>query len=112
MFKNSFALCALWACAVGVTFGAEPSAAPDVIVAPDGSGKYRTVLEAVNAAPQLTSGDKPWVILIKPGTYRELIYIQREKRFITLRGEEAEKTVITFDLYANLKGPDGNIIGT
>ena len=89
-------------------------AAPDAIVAADGSGQYKTVQEAVNAAPQLTSRDRPWVIVIKPGTYRELVYVQREKRFITLRGgdEDVSKTVITYDLHANVTGLDGQKIGT
>jgi pectinesterase len=87
--------------------------APDAVVAADGSGQYRTVTEAVNACPQLTASDEPWVILIKPGTYRELVYVQREKRFVTLRGDaDASKTVITFDLHANLPGADGTKIGT
>ena len=86
--------------------------AADAIVAADGSGQYRTVQAAIDAAPQLTSGDKPWTILVKPGTYREVVYIQREKRFITLAGEDAEKTIITYDLRAGMIGLDGQKIGT
>lgn len=93
-----------------------PATAPagDAVVAADGSGQYKTVQEAVNAAPQLTSHDRPWVIVIKPGTYRELVYVQREKRFVTLRGgdDDASKTVITYDLHANVVGLDGQKIGT
>jgi pectinesterase len=98
----------LWAILASIALAADP----DAVVAQDGSGKYKTVLEAVNAAPQLSSSNKPWVILIKPGIYKELVYIQREKRFIKLIGEDSEKTAITFNLFAGMKGPDGNIIGT
>ena len=59
---------------------------PDVIVAADGTGQYRTVQEAISGAPQTTSTASQWVILVKPGTYRELIYVQREKRFVHLVG--------------------------
>src|SRR4051812_37536924 len=111
MNHRTFRWSALTLLLIGCHVFAE-EAPPDVIVAADGSGKYKNVLEAINAAPQLTSGDKPWVIGVKPGMYKEIVYIQREKRFITLRGEDAERTVITFDLYANMKGPDGLIIGT
>jgi pectinesterase len=38
--------------------------------------------------------------------------VQREKRFISLVGEKAEKTILTFDLFANLSGPDDKPIGT
>src|SRR5438309_8088392 len=90
----------------------DPTKTANVIVSPDGSGKYKTILEAVNAAPQLTSHDQPWVIYIKAGTYKELIYVQREKRFIKLVGEDAARTIITFNLFADMKGPDGLKIGT
>ena len=54
----------------------------------------------------------PVVIHIKPGVYRELIYIQREKRFFRLVGEDPGRTVLSFDLHANIPGPDGKPIGT
>lgn len=84
----------------------------DATVAADGSGNYTSVQEAINAAPQNTSAEQRWVILVKPGTYKERLYIQREKRFVTVRGEKAADTVVTYDLHANLKGPDDKPIGT
>jgi pectinesterase len=102
-------LIALLACCVATVRAAKP----DAIVAADGSGKYKTVREAIDAAPQLTQeSGRRWTILVKPGIYRELVYIQREKRFISLVGESAEKTIITYDLYAGLPGPDDKPIGT
>ena len=90
----------------------EVNCAPvELVVAADGSAKYRTVQEAVMAVPAGTA-DSPVVIRIKPGTYRELVYVQREKRFFKLVGEDASKTVITYDLNANIKGVDGKPIGT
>ena len=47
-----------------------------------------------------------------PGVYQERLYVQREKRFLALVGEDAEKTVVTFDLHANVPGTDGKPIGT
>ena len=58
------------------------------------------------------SPDSPVVIRIKPGTYKELIYVQREKRFFRFVGEDAARTILTYDLNANLKGLDGKPIGT
>ncbi|MEO5958040.1 MAG: pectinesterase family protein, partial [Opitutaceae bacterium] len=67
---------------------------PDAIVAADGSGQYTTVRAALDACPQIAqSGSPRWTILVKPGTYRELIHVQREKRYVSLVGEDAEKTV-------------------
>src|SRR5829696_5206370 len=81
----------------------------ELVVAADGSAKYRTVQEAVMAVPAGTP-DSSVIIRIKPGTYKELVYVQREKRFFKLVGEDAARTVITFDLNANLKGLDGKPI--
>ena len=89
------------------------AAEPEVIVAADGTGKYKTIREAIDAAPQLVRDDgRRWRIRVKPGIYRELVYVQREKRFITLVGEDVEKTVLMYDLYAGLPGPDDKPIGT
>jgi len=86
---------------------------PDAIVATDGSGQYRSVQEAISAAPMRTGKDDPrWVILVKPGTYHERIYVQRERGNLLVRGEDAATTIITYDLHANLPGPDGQGIGT
>lgn len=85
----------------------------DAVVAADGSGKYTSVQEAISAAPMRTgAADARWVILVKPGTYTERIYVQRERGNIALIGEDAATTVITYGLHANLPGPDGKNIGT
>lgn len=103
------ALCWLAAC-LHTAAGAAPP--PDAIVALDGSGQYTSVQDAIIKAPQTASAEKPWVILVKPGVYKELVYIQREKRFVRLVGEDAEKTTITFDLGSKMHGLDGKEIGT
>lgn len=87
-------------------------AGADATVAIDGSAQYKTVQEAINASPQTASAEHPWTILVKPGTYRELVYVQREKRHVRLVGEDAATTKITYDLKANQPGPDGQGIGT
>jgi pectinesterase len=85
---------------------------PDAIVAADGSADYATVQEAINKAPQTSSARAPWTILVKPGTYREVVYAQREKRGVRLVGEDAAATIITAALNAKQAGPDGRPIGT
>lgn len=91
---------------------AENSAAPDAVVSQDGKSGFKTVQEAINQAPQTTTAADPWTILVKTGIYKERIYVQREKRFVRLVGEDAGKTVITHNLHASIKGPDGLEIGT
>jgi pectinesterase len=83
----------------------------DIIVAQDGSGQFKSVQEAIMSVPAGTA-ESPVVIRIKPGTYKELIYIQHEKRFFRLIGEDARTTILTFDLHANMIGTDGKPITT
>jgi pectinesterase len=87
------------------------AAQTELVVAADGSAKFKTVQEAIMAVPA-GSADNPVIIRIKPGIYKELIYVQHEKRFFRLVGEDASKTVLTYDLNANLVGRDGKPIGT
>lgn len=88
-----------------------PVRVTEVVVAQDGSGQFTNVQAAIMSVP-MGYATNPVVIRIKPGVYKEQIYIQREKRFFHLRGETATNTVLTFDLNANLKGLDGKPIGT
>jgi len=89
-----------------------PAFKPDAVVAADGSGTFTTVQAAINAAPQTTSAAKRWVIFIKAGIYRELVQVQREKRFVSLVGEDPARTVITYALNATMPGADGLPMGT
>ena len=83
----------------------------NLVVAADGSGQFTNVQAAIMSVPSGTRTN-PVVIHLKPGIYKELIYVQREKRFFHLVGEDPEKTILTYDLYANIKGSDGKPIGT
>lgn len=86
---------------------------PDATVAADGTGQYTSLQEAISAAPMKTDPATPrWVIFVKAGTYRERIYVQRERGNIHVLGEDREKTVVVYNLNANLPGPDGKPIGT
>ncbi|HQR31956.1 MAG TPA: pectinesterase family protein, partial [Blastocatellia bacterium] len=87
--------------------------AADATVAPNGDGQFKSIQDAIMAAPQgLPSATRPWVIAVKPGIYKELIYVQQERRWIKLVGEDPKTTIITFNLQANLVGFDGKPIGT
>lgn len=81
-------------------------------VAADGTGQFTSVRDAINAAPQATGPDSPWIIRVRAGTYRERVYVQREKRFVRLVGENPSTTTIAFGLYASMAGADGKPIGT
>lgn len=82
-----------------------------VVVAPDGSGDYRTVQAAFDAVP---AGNADWLtIVIKPGTYKEKLTLAKEKTHVRLLGEDAARTILTFDDYNQRIDPaTGTNIGT
>lgn len=89
-----------------------PAAGPVIVtVAADGSAQFTTIQEAVMSVPS-GSPAAPVIIRIKPGIYREVVYIQHEKRYFRLVGEDAATTIISFNLHANMAGLDGKNIGT
>ena len=83
----------------------------NVSVAADGSQAFRTVQSAIMSVPS-GSRDNPVIIHIAPGTYKELIYIQREKSFFRLVGQGPTNTILSFNLYAGVTNVDGGPIGT
>lgn len=85
--------------------------AREYTVAQDGSGDFSTVQAAVAAVPTGTP-EKPVFIRVKAGDYNELVYIQREKRFLNIVGEDPVQTRIHYGLYAGMIGLDGLPIGT
>ena len=68
-------------------------AATVITVAKDGSGNFRTVGEAVAAAPN--SSETRTVIHVKAGTYEENVEVPPYKKNIALVGEGRDTTVIT-----------------
>lgn len=66
---------------------------PNVVVAADGSGNYRTVSEAVAASPERSSSR--YIIRIKAGVYRENVDVPRRKTNIMFMGDGRTTTIIT-----------------
>ena len=69
---------------------------PDLTVAADGSGDFKTVQEAIDKVPE--NNKKRFNILIKPGVYTEQIKISSTKPYISLIGQNAETTKLTFKI--------------
>jgi pectinesterase len=68
----------------------------NVVVAKDGSGKFKTVAEAVASAPN--KGKTRYVIYVKNGTYEEKVDISSQKTNVMLVGDGADATIITGSL--------------
>ncbi len=71
-------------------------------VAKDGSGDFKTIQEAVMAVRDWSEVQVP--IYIKKGIYKEKLVIPSQKTRITLIGESATETMITFDDYSGKNG--------
>ncbi|PON78277.1 Pectin lyase fold/virulence factor [Trema orientale] len=69
------------------------SGTANVVVAADGSGDYRTVSEAVKAAPD--NSKTRYVIKIKAGVYRENVDVSKKKKNIMFWGDGRKTTIIT-----------------
>lgn len=80
------------------------------MIASDGSGDFKTVQEAVDAAPD--KGEKRAVILVKPGIYKAHVVIPKDKINISLVGTDAGTTLLTNDLTVQLLGEVGKEVGT
>ncbi|XP_043705950.1 pectinesterase-like [Telopea speciosissima] len=68
----------------------------NVVVASDGSGKYKTVQEAVAAAPN--NGNTRYVIYVKKGTYKENVQVGKTKKNLMFVGDGMDSTIITGSL--------------
>lgn len=69
-----------------------PASQANIVVAQDGSGKYKTIQEAITAASE-RSGSGRYVIYVKAGTYKENVEIKLKN--IMLVGDGIGKTIIT-----------------
>ncbi len=78
--------------------------AKDLVVAPDGSGDFKTLQEAINAVP--ANSDARTTILVKKGTYAELIVVPADRKNLTIRGEDRKTTIVaaTNNAKVNLGG--------
>jgi pectinesterase len=81
-----------------------------IIVAQDGSGKYRTVQEALNHIP--FNNKKPVTIYIRNGVYKEKLHLDSSKNFVTIIGEDKFKTILTYDDHTGTVTQNGDVIKT
>lgn len=66
---------------------------PNVVVAKDGSGQFKTVLDAINSYPKGHQGR--YVIYVKAGLYDEYIIVPEEAENLFIYGDGPGKTIIT-----------------
>ena len=79
----------------------------DIVVDKKGFGDYFTIQEATNAVPDY-SHEKITTILVREGIYKEMVTIPHNKFRIKISGQGADKTVLTYDKYAEKLWPDSD----
>lgn len=90
----------------------EAPARSDIVVSQDGNGDCRSIQEAIDLVPDY-SHDRITTIRVKAGTYYGQVTVPPGKQRIRIIGEGAERTVITYDKYAEKLWPDSDMkIGT
>ncbi|MFV0375712.1 MAG: pectinesterase family protein [Mangrovibacterium sp.] len=85
-----------------ISEGALAETKKTLVVAPDGSGDYTSIQEAVTACGAFPSEQKE--VFIKNGIYHEKVLIDSFQSNITLRGESNEGTIITNGDHAGQPG--------
>ncbi|KAF8393701.1 hypothetical protein HHK36_021948 [Tetracentron sinense] len=65
----------------------------NVVVAKDGSGKYKTISEALKAVPDKSK--KRFVIYVKKGVYYENVRVEKTKWNVMMIGDGRDATIVT-----------------
>jgi pectinesterase len=87
-------------------YGTLIAEAKTITVAPDGSGDFKTIQEAIATVPK-QSADRT-IIHIKPGTYQGAIIVPADAQKVTFQGDDAETTILTWDRNVQDPVPQGS----
>lgn len=66
---------------------------PDVVVALDGTGKFKSIADAIKDAPSQLSS-KRYIIYVKAGVYYENVTVSRKKTHLMIVGDGIGKTIV------------------
>src|SRR5689334_21228199 len=81
-----------------------------ITVAQNGTSDYNTVQAALDAVP--AGNKKPVTIFIKNGIYKEKLYLDSSRKFVTIMGEDKFNTILTYDDHTGKVSPKGDSINT
>ncbi|CAI9104866.1 OLC1v1003649C1 [Oldenlandia corymbosa var. corymbosa] len=66
---------------------------PNAVVAKDGSGKFRTITDALRAYPPKFAGR--YIIYVKAGVYEENVIVDKKQTNVYIYGDGAGRTIVT-----------------
>lgn len=89
--KATYILVRLFFLFIGTGSVLSATAGKEIIVDSKGKGDFLTIQAAINSLPEKAEAQR--VILVRNGVYTEKIFI--DKNFITLKGEDKQKTILT-----------------
>jgi pectinesterase len=99
-------LLTIWLCFMALCVSAQKR----FVVAQDGSGDFKTVQAAFDAIP---AGNKsPMEVYVKKGVYKERVVLDSTKAFVTLTGEDKDKTILTYNNHVGMPPVDGKAMTT
>jgi len=81
-----------------------------IIVAADDSGNYQTVQSAFNSISE--KNNKPVTVFVKKGIYKEKLFLDSTKKWVTVIGEDKMNTILTYDDHTGKLSPKGDTINT
>lgn len=88
------------------TVNAQNNIQYEMVVAQDGSGDFTKIQDAIDATKAFP--DKRITIYIKNGIYKEKVRVPSWNNLLSLIGEDADKTIITWDDYFSKIGRGRN----
>lgn len=66
---------------------------PNVVVAQDGSGNFKSISDAINAMPKIRAGR--YVIYVKAGIYQETVKLTADMTNVFMYGDDPKNTIVT-----------------
>lgn len=81
-----------------------------IIVAQDGTGDFTKVQQALNAVP--LNNKKTILIQIRPGVYKEKLFLDSTKNNVQLLGTDKFSTILTYNDHTGKISPSGDTINT
>jgi pectinesterase len=81
-----------------------------IVVAQDGSGNFKSVQAAFNSIKE--NNRTPILVYVKSGSYKEKLYLDSTKAFVTLEGEDKFNTILSYNDHTGKKLASGEIINT